>query len=258
MEFRFQADEYLYNQLIACGLREYDAKIYVALFGMGVASATELHESTGIPRGRVYETLSYLQEKQFINSEGTSPIMYRVEDIRLTYSAFQNDLNTKTRMLYLSLLKLEDLHHPMKFPQDSVPILTEGGIENQFRLMCRRAKSEIVILCNDAELLKRFSADLHKIRKKVDVEVIVPEPEMATELSLPCYMVKDAVDKSLFNPMGTDYPDSMLLQIYTDMRNMFIICNKDGRMNGFYMQNPLHEEYIIKTLHQNITRIKYL
>lgn len=256
MEFRVPADENLCNQLIACGLREYDAKIYVTLFGMGVASATELHEKTGIPRGRVYETLSYLLEKQFIDSAGTNPIMYQVADIHRTYSAFQNEQASKIRILYLSLLELDALHQPVKFPQNQVPILTKEGIDNQFRLMCSRAKSEIVILCNAPEQLKRFSADLHRIRKKVDVYVIVPEPEMSTKLSLPCYMVKDMVDRSLFNPMGTDNPNSMLLQIYTDQRNTFIISSKNGRMTGFYLQNTLHEEYLIKTLLQNITRIK--
>lgn len=129
MHFRIPADEYLYDQLIACGLREYDAKIYVALFGMGVASATELHEYTKIPRGRVYETLTYLEEKQFICSSGTNPVMYRVEDIERTISAFQNDQKSISKILYSSLLELDALHHPVRFPLNLVPILTEEGIE---------------------------------------------------------------------------------------------------------------------------------
>ncbi|MDE4907411.1 hypothetical protein L0665_02090 [Methanogenium marinum] len=258
MEFRIQADEDLYNRLIECGLREYSAKIYVALFGMGVASATELHEFTKIPRGRVYETLTYLEEKQFVCSSGSNPTMYRVEDIHRTFSVFQNDQTSKSEILYSSLLELDALHHPVRFPLNMVPILTEEGIEEQFRMMYRRAKSEIVILCNDAELLKRFSGDLHRVRKKVDVEVIVSKPEMAKKLSLPCYMVKDTVDKSLFYSMGSDNQNSILLQIFIDRRNMFIICNNDERMNGFYSQDILHKEFMITTLLQNVTRIKYV
>ena len=121
--------------------------------------------------------------------------------------------------------------------------------------MCGRAKSEIVILCNDAELFKRFSGDVHRIRKKVDVRVIVAEPEMAKKISLPCYIVKDTVDKSLFNSLGSNNPNSMLLQIIIDRRIMFIICNKGERMNGFYEQNVLHKEFFITTLLQNSTRI---
>ena len=181
--------------------------------------------------------------------------MYSVEDIHRTYSAFQNDLTSKSKILYSSLLELDALHHPVRFPLNLVPILTEEGIEEQFRMMYGRAKSEIVILCNDAELLKRFSGDLHRIRKKVDVEVIVAEPEMAKKIYLPCYMVKDSVDKSLFYRMGTDNLNSMLLQIFIDRRSMFIISNNDEQMNGFYMQNILHKEFFITTLLQNITRI---
>ena len=270
MDFRIPADEGLYERLIGCGLREYDAKIYVALFGMGVASATELHEYTKIPRGRVYETLTYLEEKQFIcssgtgslrttssgkTSSGTNPVMYRVEDIHRTFSAFQNNQNSISKMFYSSLLELDALHHPVRFPLNLVPILTEEGIEEQFRLMCGRAKVEIVILCNDAELLKRLSGDLHWVRKKVDVRVVVAEPAMAKKISLPCYLAENFVKKSLFYSMGSNNPNSMLLQIFIDRRNMFTICNNGGRMNGFYSQHSLHQEFIITTLLENSTRV---
>lgn len=255
MNFRIPADEYVYDRLIGCGLREYDAKIYVALFGMGVASATELHEYTRIPRGRVYETLTYLEEKQFICSSGTNPTMYKVEDVHRTFSAFQDEQNSRSNILYSSLLELDALHNPVRFPLNMVPVLTEEGIEEQFRLMCGRAKSEIVILCNDVELLKRFSGDLHWVRRKVDVRVVVADPVMAKKVSLPCYTVEDVVEKSLFYSMGSHNPNPMLLQIFIDRRNMFTICSNGGQMNGFYSQHSLHQEFIITTLLENSTKV---
>ena len=53
-------DEDLVLRLKKLCMDEYDAKVYSALFGLWVASALEIHEFTGIPRGRVYETLSAL------------------------------------------------------------------------------------------------------------------------------------------------------------------------------------------------------
>ena len=53
-------DEDMVLRLKKFGMNEYEAKVYSALFGLRVASALEIHEFTGIPRGRVYETLSAL------------------------------------------------------------------------------------------------------------------------------------------------------------------------------------------------------
>ncbi|TAJ45630.1 TrmB family transcriptional regulator [Methanofollis fontis] len=248
-------NDVLCRQLIECGLREYDAKIYVALFGLGLASATELHKLTGIPRGRVYETLSYLQEKQFITAAGKNPVMYKVEDIHRTLFAVQDDMMSRIKKISECLHEMERIYHPVRFLQGQVPILTEGGIEYQFRLMCRRARSQIVILCNDAELLKRFSGDLRRVEKQVDLYVIVSRPEMAAALPFPCYMVNETVDESLFSPKGahTSYP--MLLQVFLDMRNMFMIADIDGQMHGFYTDDNLYKEFISRMILRDIRKI---
>ena len=61
-------DEDMVLRLKKFGMNEYEAKVYSALFGLRVASAREIHEFMGIPRGRVYETLSALMEKHFVVS----------------------------------------------------------------------------------------------------------------------------------------------------------------------------------------------
>lgn len=43
------------QNLLHLGLREYEAKIYVALVGLGEANVRRIHELSGVPRPRVYD-----------------------------------------------------------------------------------------------------------------------------------------------------------------------------------------------------------
>jgi sugar-specific transcriptional regulator TrmB len=66
-------DDLLLSQLKGTGMSEYEAKVYVVLTALRVASAGEIHEQTRIPRGRIYETLTSRARKGFIVSSGASP-----------------------------------------------------------------------------------------------------------------------------------------------------------------------------------------
>ncbi len=64
------------ENLVLLGLKEYEAKIYVALVGLGEANVRRIHEVSGVPRPRVYDVLNELAAKGFINIRQGSPLMY--------------------------------------------------------------------------------------------------------------------------------------------------------------------------------------
>ena len=82
-------------QLKEIGMNGYEAKVYLALISMNSASPRELHESTGIPRGRVYETLTILEKKGFIVSNKQSPVRYRIADIPQTIERLKHEAIAK-------------------------------------------------------------------------------------------------------------------------------------------------------------------
>lgn len=65
------------EHLVQLGLKEYEARVYIALVGLGEANVRRVHEVSGIPRPRVYDVLNALDRKGFVEIRQESPLLYR-------------------------------------------------------------------------------------------------------------------------------------------------------------------------------------
>lgn len=59
--------------LKSLGLTKYEALVYIALLQASGATATEIHELSGVPRASVYPVLERLSQKQLVWVSNTSP-----------------------------------------------------------------------------------------------------------------------------------------------------------------------------------------
>jgi hypothetical protein len=59
--------------LKSLGFTKYEALVYVALLGMESATATEIHEGSGVPRASVYPVLDRLVEKNLVTVSHATP-----------------------------------------------------------------------------------------------------------------------------------------------------------------------------------------
>ena len=58
------------------GLHEYESKAYLALLGIDTATASDVSKLSLIPRARVYDVLSTLEKKGFIEKKLSKPVAY--------------------------------------------------------------------------------------------------------------------------------------------------------------------------------------
>jgi len=72
--------EDLNSALTEIGLTQYEAKIYKTLTGEGVSTAKDVSNICGIPYGKIYEVISSLSKKGFIEVLPTKPMKYRALD----------------------------------------------------------------------------------------------------------------------------------------------------------------------------------
>lgn len=135
-------------QLKGIGLSEYEAKIYLILACIHSASPRELHETTLIPRGRVYETLGSLEKKGFIISNRRSPVRYRTADIPYTMERLKKEAVIRYDMLGMALETYAALACPDQ-PGQTYNIRTGWGVENHIRYLLRTAKNELLIISDD-------------------------------------------------------------------------------------------------------------
>lgn len=61
------------ESLKSLGLTKYEALVYIALLKVAGATATEIHEISGVPRASVYPVLDRLIQKNLVSVSNTSP-----------------------------------------------------------------------------------------------------------------------------------------------------------------------------------------
>ena len=54
------------DSLVMLGFTEYEAKAYAGLVGLGMGTAREVHEISGVPHGRIYSVLKNVAEKGYV------------------------------------------------------------------------------------------------------------------------------------------------------------------------------------------------
>lgn len=66
-------------------------------------------------------------------------------------------------------------------------LCTDRPRDTRIRMMLRRAKSEIVLLCDDEGILARYAGDIARAAKRVRVYLVAGRTELAESAPLQCY-----------------------------------------------------------------------
>lgn len=244
-------DDSLLLHLKGIGMSEYEAKVYVILSALRVASAREIHEQTKIPRGRIYETLASLAQKGFIVSSGKSPVRYSPVDVIQTFERLKRESTISLEGLYQRLKALEtETPEPL---MQGYKLCTEWTRDNQIRMMLRRAKSEIILLCNDEEFLTKYGSDISRAAKRVFVYLVVGRKELAEFAPIKCYGGGSDIESSLFHhEEGENIGLSMKLLLMADRRESLSIMEENGRLTGIFICPDIYASYLSRKVVQEI------
>jgi len=248
-------DDSLLLQLKGIGMSEYEAKVYVTLSALRVASAREIHEQTKIPRGRIYETLTSLAQKGCIVSSGRSPVRYSPVDVIETFERLKRESVTSLEELYRRLKALEtETPEPL---MQGYKLCTEWTRDNQIRMMLRRAKSEIVLLCNDEEFLSRYGGDIARAAKRVLVYLVAGRKDLAEFAPIKCYLGGNDIESSLFHhEEGENTGLSLKLLLIADRRESLSIMEENGRLTGIFIYPDIYAGYLSRKIVQDIQPVE--
>ena len=161
------------QDLVRLGLREYEARIYSTLVGLGEAPVRRIHEASGVPRPRVYDVLNALDQKGFIEVRQGSPLMYRAVPPEVVVSFLKKDLDAAAAA---SVKALEALSVDAR--QASSPIWyvhSDWTIQRNLEMLAEGVESELIVLCFDPETLEAFHGPVTAIARSRDVKVLVPQ-----------------------------------------------------------------------------------
>lgn len=161
------------EDLVRLGLREYEARIYTALVGLGEAPVRRIHEVSGVPRPRVYDVLNALDQRGFIEIRQGSPLMYRAVPPEVVVSFLKKDLDTAAAE---SVKALEALSVDAR--QTYSPIWyvhSDWTIQRSLEMLAEGVARDLIVLCFNPGTLEAFQGPVTSIARDRDVKVLVPQ-----------------------------------------------------------------------------------
>jgi len=233
--------EPIVENLTRLGLTEYEAKIYVALVGLGEANVRRIHEISNVPRARVYDILNSLSKKGFINIRQGSPLMYSAVRPDSVISLLKKDLdsaaNDSVKTLEALSIGAEQNYSPIWY------VHSEWTILKNLELLIESVRKELVILCFNTETLHEFLGPIAAVAGRHTVNVLFPRG-VATGISpikgvsfFEAGTVKDFFGVNIFekvfsspiNREGIDFVLECIL-VADDHDSMFIYSQNGKRM----------------------------
>lgn len=136
------------------GLKEYEARIFLALTQLSTGTAKEIDEISEVPRTRVYDAVQVLESKGLVEVQHSNPKQFRAVSIEEATATLRQQYDTRIDTLQSHLeafnLQPEDDSDRM---QEVWTLSGHNGIESRAHTLLTDAESEIVLLVVEEELL---------------------------------------------------------------------------------------------------------
>lgn len=128
------------------GLTDYEARVYNSLVDQGVSSATEISVQSKVPRARIYDVLSTLARKGWVQIIEGSPTMYVSFDIK----EIENKLKKK--------------EEKMRKARETVVDSLKAGSKEDYSFMSHNADD---IYIQSADTLNKLSFLIESAQKRI-------------------------------------------------------------------------------------------
>jgi HTH-type transcriptional regulator, sugar sensing transcriptional regulator len=146
-------------------LNIYETKVWLALLGMGVASAGQVADISRVPRSRTYDVLESLEKKGFAIIKLGKPVKYLGIKPRVILEKLKNNVKKSAEEKIISLsnireteefAKLEELYKeggvPVKKEDVSAALKGKSNISNYIKDILQNARKEVIICTNAEEM----------------------------------------------------------------------------------------------------------
>ncbi len=137
--------EDIVETLRVIGLTEYETKIYLTLISANHLTASELSDSSGVPYSRVYDVISVLKEKGWVEIEEGRPIRIFARNPEITIGKAMKHMNERMMNTYQQLNSI----FVSKPRLDRAIIFTINGWSNTLEIlseMLYSARSEVMLM----------------------------------------------------------------------------------------------------------------
>ncbi|NJE05650.1 TrmB family transcriptional regulator [Thermococcus sp. M36] len=161
-------EDEIIEKLQRLGLTKYESLAYITLLKLGPSKATDITKESGIPHTRVYDVLSSLHRKGFVDVMQGSPRLYKPVNPEVVLEKIKEDFIEDIENLKEAFLDLYREVHGEDLPE----IWTIQGFDNtveRAEYVIRTAKHEVLIN-TPFEFLKLLKSE---IRARKDIIFVI-------------------------------------------------------------------------------------
>lgn len=173
------------------GLKEYEAKCFVALTRMPKGSAKEISDITDVPRTRVYDAIRVLEAQGLVEIQHTNPRQYRAVPLEEAAETLRRQYESRVDSVEKMLENIDSVDSDDEDDEvHEVWSLTgKDAIGSRTNQLLAEAQTEIVVVFGRAELIEdKLVEELQSASDRgvnVIVGVLNPKLKEVTEEKLP-------------------------------------------------------------------------
>ena len=235
------------------GLTKYESAAYSTLINEGIIGAQELSQKSKIPVGKVYETLTNLNNYGFVEIQKSRPRKYMAVKPKIALNSLylkkkeetKNEIDLFKKKISEIEQRFEDKNYPehaeLKFWSTAIG---EKDLMKAIKSFFEEAEEEYIDIhsrpsddlpCTD-EIVSLALEELVRMAKKgVKARFIVPESALITEFKKKYSSIKDENLKKQFSK-------SIEVRMMDTQHNFSVV---DGHIVTFPIQDPLDPDKMI-------------
>jgi len=160
------------------GLKEYEARAFVALSRMPSGTAKEISDASEVPRTRVYDAVRVLEAKGLVEIQHSNPQRFRAVAIEEAARTLRDEYEERTRTLRERLDDLEPVSDEsgQEAAHEVWSLSGASAIRNRTTQLLDEANDEIVLVVGNEAPLTDSLLDSLRAAVKREVSVIVGTP----------------------------------------------------------------------------------
>ena len=179
-----EVDERTISNLMRLGLTKYEALAYIALVRLGSGTVAEIHKLSGVPTTKLYEVLSRLESKGWVEVLRERPLRFRAKPPDEVLDAVTEELVKACEDVKTALKEIYGRGLEVEKP-DVWMVRGLRNVENKMLNMIKGARKNVYLM------VSRLAAGfLDKARRQllssywqgVDVKVLAAEAEEVPDL----------------------------------------------------------------------------
>ena len=157
------------------GLKEYEAKLFVALSRLPNGTAKEVSEISDVPRTRVYDAIRVLETKGLVEIQHSNPQKFRAVPVDEAVETLKEEYDTRTESLRRTLREMEaaSIETESKITHEVWSLSGHRAITTRTQQLIGESQEELVLVIGDESAFDEELVDSLQSAQRRGVDVIV-------------------------------------------------------------------------------------